>query len=192
MTRMINEQELIKKKLEALTKEEKPIVSFPLALLLEIAITGSLLLTALVAPNALMIFKNLLGKKRNPFPSEIKRQLKRVQKEGLVAIGKKGGKTIITITKAGKRKVLKYSVDQMKIKKPGEWDRIWRIIAFDIPEKKKVARNIFRQKLKDLGFKQLQKSVWAYKYPCLDEITFLIHLYEIGPYVTYFEGVIRF
>lgn len=40
------------------------------------------------------------------------------------------------------------------------WDRKWRVVIFDIEEKKKKARNSLRLKLISLGFGKLQESVY--------------------------------
>ena len=111
-------------------------------------------------------------------------------RQKLVDIEEKGGVVRIQLTARGKRKVLSFALDGMQIKSPSRWDGRWRIVAFDIPEKKRRARDIFRQKLKELDFKEFQQSVWAHQHPCLEEISFLVHLYELESYVTYFEGTI--
>ncbi len=40
------------------------------------------------------------------------------------------------------------------------WDELWRIVSYDIPEKNRNKRRLIRQNLYELGFKQLQRSVW--------------------------------
>ena len=40
------------------------------------------------------------------------------------------------------------------------WDGSWRFVIFDLPEKYKVKRNILRDKLYELGFGQMQKSIY--------------------------------
>ena len=71
----------------------------------------------------------------------------------------------------------------MKIKKPAKWDGEWRIVIFDIPEKFKQAREVLRIKLKELGFLELQKSVFILPYECEDEINFVIEVFLIRPFV---------
>lgn len=51
----------------------------------------------------------------------------------------------------------------------GEWDKKWRLVIFDIPEKHRKARNLIRFKLKEWGFKRLQDSVWSTKVNCTNE-----------------------
>lgn len=42
-----------------------------------------------------------------------------------------------------------------------KWDKKWRILIFDIAEKRKAKRNFLRKKLYTLGFGQIQKSVYV-------------------------------
>src|SRR3989344_3665987 len=98
------------------------------------------------------------------------------------------GSCHIILSDIGKRKVLKMNIDTMVVKRPGFWDGKWRVVIFDIPERNKNARNALRQKLKDLGFYDWQKSVFIYPYSCLSEIEFLIEFFKIRHYVRYFEA----
>ncbi|MBU2109809.1 CRISPR-associated endonuclease Cas2 [Patescibacteria group bacterium] len=98
---------------------------------------------------------------------------------------KEDGNVYIVLTKNGQKKALEYQINELKIKKPDKWDGKWRIVIFDIPEKKKKAREVLRAKLKDLGFKELQKSVFVLPYECEDEIDFIVEVFEIRPYVRF-------
>ncbi|PIR07569.1 CRISPR-associated endonuclease Cas2 [Candidatus Jorgensenbacteria bacterium CG11_big_fil_rev_8_21_14_0_20_38_23] len=89
----------------------------------------------------------------------------------------------ITLTENGKQRALEYKIDEMVIKTPRIWDRKWRIVAFDIPEKHKRKREAMRQHLERLGFYKLQKSVFVLPYECCDEIEFLIEFYDIRSHV---------
>ena len=50
--------------------------------------------------------------------------------------------------------------DYLKIDKPKIWDKKWRIVVFDIPEKQRGARDSLRTYLKKLDFYELQKSIF--------------------------------
>jgi len=109
----------------------------------------------------------------------------RLRKRGLIILSEKeDGKFVIELTKKGKRKVQEIQFENLKIEKPKRWDKKWRVIIFDIPDKyKRRARDALREKLKNLGFYSLQKSVWVIPYPCEKEIQFLCELFNIWPYV---------
>ena len=65
----------------------------------------------------------------------------------------------VVITEKGRAHALRFDIDAMKIAVPERWDETWRVVIFDIPERRKRAREALREKLKALGFKELQKSV---------------------------------
>ncbi|HDO23714.1 MAG TPA: CRISPR-associated endonuclease Cas2 [bacterium] len=100
----------------------------------------------------------------------------------------KDGIVRIVLTKEGKKKALQFQIDEIKIKKPTEWDSIWRIVIFDIPEKKKKAREALRRKLQELGFKKLQKSVFVHPFECEDEIDFIVEVFQIRPYIRFIRA----
>ena len=78
---------------------------------------------------------------------------------------------------------MQYDVENLRISNQAKWDGKWRILMFDIPEKEKGAREALRNKIKELGLIQFQKSVWLYPYPCENEIDFIAEYYQIGKYI---------
>lgn len=91
----------------------------------------------------------------------------------------KNGIVEIILTKDGQERALKYQIDELKIKKPKKWDKKWRVVIFDIPEKNKKAREALRKKLKDMEFRELQKSVFISPFECEDEINFITEVFDI-------------
>ena len=92
------------------------------------------------------------------------RTLDRLKKRGLI---KKSSDTF-RLTKKGEKEAFFAHLDtQVLLYKPRErkWDGRWRMIIFDVPEKKRRYRDYLRQVLKTLGFKELQKSTWVTPYP---------------------------
>jgi len=67
-----------------------------------------------------------------------------------------------------KRNYIKFN--QIKIKQSGKWDGKWRVIIFDIPEYRKNIRDRLAKKLKEIGFKSIQKSIFVYPFKCKEEI----------------------
>ena len=147
---------------------------------------GALATVVAVAPNAFQILK-LFQKRdkrlKNKNQASLRSALYRLKKQKLINISEKDGKTLIEITQKGKTRALKYKLEKMKIKKPKRWDKKWRVVIFDIPNNKTLARNVLRDKLKELGFYKLQKSVWIFPYKCRDEIDFIKEIYNIEPYI---------
>src|SRR3989338_10779024 len=98
------------------------------------------------------------------------------------------GVVTVTLSKLGEKHALRYQLDEMKVAIPSKWDRVWKIVIFDIPEKKKRAREALRKKLKELGFMELQKSVFIFPYECEDEIDFICEVFEIRNHVRYIKA----
>ena len=159
-------------------------------ILLGIALAGGVLILVAVAPGLTVILKPFIGRyrSRSVEAAAIKRKLQRLERVGLVAMSEQNGKTKLYLTKAGKQKVLEYQADDIQISRQDPWDGLYRFVMFDIPERKKLAREVFRGKLVQLGFKKIQYSVWRHQYPCQREIEFLVHLYGIAGYVDVVEG----
>jgi len=109
----------------------------------------------------------------------------RLKKRKLIILKEKeGGNFVVELTEKGKRKVKEIQFENLQIEKPKVWDKKWRVVIFDIPDKfKRKARDALRKKLKELGFYPFQKSVWVIPYPCEKEIQFLCELFKIRPYV---------
>ncbi len=98
------------------------------------------------------------------------------------------GIVTVKLIEDGQRQVLRYEFDAMTIDRPRRWDKKWRLVIFDVPDKKKKAREALREKLKELGFHQLQKSVFVFPYPCDKEINFVVEVFEVRPYVRLIEA----
>lgn len=70
----------------------------------------------------------------------------------------RNGKAYLCLTRRGQEKVERLFPYQ-RFQNRG-WDGKWLIVVFDIPEKRKRDRNILRNKLYELGFGRLQRSVF--------------------------------
>lgn len=95
------------------------------------------------------------------------------------------GTVTLILTDAGKQKALTYNLDEMKIEKPKMWDKKWRVVLFDIPEKSRWIRDAFRHHLNQLGFYEFQKSVFVHPYECKDEIEYLIEFYDTRRFIRF-------
>ncbi len=95
------------------------------------------------------------------------------------------GSVTVKITKDGMNRSLTCQLESMKMKIPKKWDKKWRLVIFDIPEKYRRVRDIFRMRLRQLGLYLLQESVYVSPYPCFNEVEFLRELYGIPVKVLY-------
>ncbi len=90
----------------------------------------------------------------------------------------------LKLTPKGKQKALyvKWGLKKINIK---NWDGKWRMISFDVPEKKKNLRECLRRKLQYLNFAKMQDSVWVTPLPIEREIGELLQILEIKYFVRY-------
>lgn len=117
--------------------------------------------------------------KKNSFS----KALRRLREKGLVEIVNET-EVIIKLTDEGKTRALWEKVRQLE----GIRDGKWRLVAFDIPETHSLTRNLFRRRLKEFGFKQLQKSVWISKVDCTDLIRSYVKDLGIKKWVSVIEA----
>ncbi len=113
--------------------------------------------------------------------------IRRLYQSKLIDYKEKNDGTIsMTLTNNGKKRAIQYNLDSMEIKRPKQWDYLWRLVIFDIPEEERQGRNALSAKLKELGFYPLQKSVFIHPYECKNEIDFIVELFNLRPYVRLF------
>lgn len=89
---------------------------------------------------------------------------------------------VIRITENGRKCIRRINFDNITLEKPLIWDKKWRLVIFDIPEKKKPAREALREKLKDIGLKRLQDSVYVTPFPCEKEINLIKIIFNLSDY----------
>ncbi|MBI4159758.1 hypothetical protein HY504_01195 [Candidatus Wolfebacteria bacterium] len=90
------------------------------------------------------------------------------------------GSIEVIISQQGKELIRRFKLDEMKFRKPKQWDKKWRIVMYDIPHYQVKASNAFREKLKQLGLYPLQRSVWVSPYECREELEFLCSVFDIA------------
>ncbi len=151
--------------------------------ILAIAAVGGIFFIGAVAPNVVQ----LLGRHRrlkHYLPQQLKTSYHKLKHRGLIklVIGT-DGRTLVRLTEKGERRLDRLDLDAIRIVKPKTWDKKWRVLIFDIPVRFRKAREALRWKIKELGFWQLQKSVWVYPYPCAEELIFVAEFFGVLPHV---------
>lgn len=136
---------------------------------------------AVTMPNAVQLFKYFLPK-NSVDRSRINRSVYRLERGGYIET--KGGKSgPYALTQKGREKAMRYAIKQMRIASQRTWDKKWRLIMFDIPEKKVQSRRAINLALKRLGCVQYQKSVFITPFPCSKEIDFVGECFEVREHI---------
>lgn len=146
--------------------------------------TAGLIAVAAIAPN---IFQ-LLG--RTGALARLKYQTKgvltRLKMKGEIEFEERDGKKYVRLTERGEE-ALAMGQQRMTlaISKPRRWDRRYRLVMFDIPEKRKKIRERLRFQMQEVGFLRVQDSAWVYPYDCEEFIALLKADLRIGKDVLY-------
>lgn len=144
-------------------------------LILRTLAVGGVMTVALVAPKTLTLLKKLdrgAAHRKNLY-RRITQAITRLEHSGLVQTSGQYGHRRVTLTAAGHAVIDTLYVSEYHIPEPVFWDGKWRVVIFDIREKRRRARSQLRILLSNAGFLRLQDSVWIYPYPC-DEFIGLV------------------
>ena len=155
------------------------------ALLATVALTGVVLVAA-IAPNAPAALSKLPSFKRAKLRYQYRTVLGRLAAQGHIVFEKRDGKQYARITETG-RKVLAFKQEKAKLTntKKRRWNGRWRVVIFDIPERRRRTRDRLRITMQEVGFVRLQDSVWVFPYDCEDFITLLKAELKIGAAILY-------
>lgn len=144
-------------------------------LILRTLAVGGAMSVALVAPKTISLLKKLDRAAANPknLYRRITQALTRLEHAGLVKTSGERGRRDVVLTDKGFALIETIHANEYTIPEPAFWDGKWRVVMFDIREKRRRARSQLRSLLVGAGFLRLQDSVWVYPYPC-DEFIELV------------------
>jgi len=145
------------------------------AILSSVKVAG-LLSVSVLAPNSMQYLKSLGIVPGRRQKEVIQKSKKRLIDNGLLRYSN----GFIELTKKGEARINLLEMQDWKIDKPPKWDKKWRMLIFDIPERKKGLRNKIRLTLLSIGFLRLQDSVWIYPYACEDLVNLLKADFRVG------------
>ena len=110
--------------------------------------------------------------------------IQNLQNRGYIRVKALKGTRGVILTQKGAERALRIKLKSVKKKR--RKDNKWIMIIFDIPEKQRRARELFRNALINLGYQKLQKSVWVCHYDVHKETEEAIRAYRSIPYVKLF------
>jgi len=170
-------------KLEEASRKRKKKKDIQNAVLAAVAVTG-LLAFAAVAPNALKLLDYVPNEKYN-LKYRAKSATGRLVAKKYVVWIEKDDKKYLRLTQAG-RKAFTFEQAKVTLKnQKKKWDGRWRMVVFDVPERRRCVRNRLRAVMLDIGFVRLQDSVWVFPYDCEDFVALLKADLKIGKDVLY-------
>lgn len=89
------------------------------------------------------------------------------------------------LTPQGEAILRRWELSDYEIRRPKKWDGEWRILIYDIAEKKAVVRKQISRLFETAGFYRLQDSVWVYPYDCEEIIGLLKTDFGVGKEILY-------
>ncbi len=156
-----------------------------LAVLGIVAVAG-FLATVAVAPGLAAIAKLFPRQPAWRRRYYVDRTLKRLIRRGLVEEVQRGRMVGFSLTDRGREYLMRHELANAKLEQPKKWDGKWRLVVFDIQEKRRHVRDTIRTHLTRLGLSPIQKSVWLYPHPCGDLVRLLKVDLELGSNVQCF------
>ncbi len=162
---------------------------------LAVIATAGVMTMSAIAPNIFSVIGKFKSKKLNGYGmSKREKQKQAVQtlyylkKHNLIKFKKTAKEVFLTITKKGKKCFENINFYNIKVEKPSNWNGKWWLIAADIPTKPyRNSADKFRQKMKDMQIKSLQRTLWIYPFDPRKELEYLANYYGIGKFVTVME-----
>jgi len=159
-----------------------------------IAVGGVITLSA-VAPNIFIALDKLFFRKypykrftRKERENRVGRVFYYLKEHKMIKLRKTGRDFRIMLTSFGTKRVEKIDFDHLIITKPRKWDGMWWQVAADIPTKKyKRGADLLRDKLREMGFFSLQRTLWFYPYDPRSEIEWIVDNFGIERFVTVME-----
>lgn len=155
------------------------------AILATVALSGVILVAA-VAPGLPMALSKLPSMKRAQLRARYRTALGRLAALGYITFEKREGKAYARITDTGREKLaFELEKNKLDLSKKRRWNRRWRVVIFDIPERRRKVRDRLRILMRELGFMRLQDSVWVFPYDCEEFVALLKAELKIGAAVLY-------
>lgn len=173
------------RELERRARKRRLYGSLQAAVLSSLAVSG-IVLVATFAPGLPGALAKLPSIKRAQLRYQCRSALGRLVQEGRVVFEEREGKKYARITPAG-RKALQFEREKAKlmVQEKRRWDKQWRVVVFDIAERRRLTRDHLRKLMQEIGFVRLQDSVWVFPYDCEEFVALLKAELKIGSAVLY-------
>lgn len=170
--------------LEAAARKQRKRRNLQRAVLTTIGAAG-VLAVVMIAPNVFQALPRITGNKYK-LGYRARTAAGRLAQKGLVRFIERNGKRYVEITNKGRNTLaLEEQRSALHANRHKRWDKQYRLVMFDIPEKRKNTRNRLRMLMNELGFLRLQDSVWVYPHDCEELIALVKAELRVGSDVVY-------
>jgi CRISPR-associated endonuclease Cas2 len=145
--------------------------------------TAGVIAVAAITPNIFHVLPQLIGKKQYRLLFQAKTAVGRLIVKGYI---KKDARGMLRITDMGQRYL---ALEQARSSEPASrkrrWDKRYRLVMFDIPQRRRKTRDRLRLLMGEFGFLRLQDSVWVSPYDCEELISLVKAELRVGNDVLY-------
>ena len=139
-----------------------------------------LIAAAFVAPNVIQLLKPSSAEKKYRY----KKIIDKMFDDKIIFLSGER----IELTDKGLKLLKQIQIEDISLnemKDEQNWDGIWHLVCYDIPEKFKKERDQLRHKLFESNFYLIQLSLWVYPFDCKEEIAVIAQNLGIAPFVAY-------
>jgi len=123
------------------------------------------------------------------FPADVTQQqrtriLAELRRQGLIIETREGKQLRLQLSVKGIHRLQRAEIGKLTIRPQKQWDCLWRMVVFDIPQTHKNQRYTFISQLRRLGFVMVRQSTWYHAYPCTEVIDELVRYCGLSQFVT--------
>lgn len=117
----------------------------------------------------------------------IRAAISRMSKQDWLTKRKIGNKSYYSLTEYGMKRT-KEAAGRIYQIKPSDWDGLWRIFIYNIPERRRNIRDQMRKELIWCGFGSVSNSAWVTPNDLKNQVEMIINKYKITENVHFFTS----
>lgn len=135
-----------------------------------------------------LAFARLKETLRTLSEADYRRTIRRLSRAKLVSVKRNGEVDELSLLSRGTSLAVSRSLGVEPIQRPRRPGSTRYLVAFDIPERTRARRKLFRDGLVALGLEQVQLSLFAHTAPCAKAVRRLATILGIERHVKIFEA----
>jgi len=117
----------------------------------------------------------------------VRSAVSRMCRASLLKVRRDGRKSYYSLTEVG-RSLLTKGGQRIFYRKNGQWDGIWNVVTYSIPESKRKARDKLRIELRWMGYGPLSEATWISPYDTTKEVEELVGRLKVKEYFHIFKA----